>query len=165
MSDQNNQNNNKNGGGDDRNRRNFNGLVILLGWALVLTVGLNYLHLYVNNNEAAKQTVNIYYDEFRDLVEEGVVEEVIFASDGRLLITTKEGYIYTHTDKDGNTKEYDKNFTLFTMQLGTADPDLARFLDEHGVHHNKEYEPEMPMVMYLMINFVVPVVLDRKSVV
>ena len=56
MPDQNNRNDrnpNDNKGGGDRNRKNLNGLIILIGWALVLTVGLNWLSVYLTSSEEA----------------------------------------------------------------------------------------------------------------
>ena len=91
----NNQNNNHN---NNKNKRN--GLLILVAWAIVLTVVFNYLSAASRQANTAASTHEIHYSEFQDLVEEGVVEEVLFA-DGQIRLTTKEGYVYT--DEEGNT--------------------------------------------------------------
>ena len=156
MPDQNNRNDrnpNDNKGGGDRNRKNLNGLIILIGWALVLTVGLNWLSVYLTSSEEAKTTCEISYSEFKELVREGVVEEVLFVS-GQIRITTEEGYVYT--DEEGN--QYDKNYTLFTMQLN--DPDLLTFLDEHDVaDYGEPYVPEMPFILEFMVGYILPVII------
>ena len=153
MDDHNKRPPNDNKGGGDRNRRNFNGLAILIGWALVLTVGLNYLSVYMDSAEEARTTCEIAYSEFKDLVREGVVDEVLF-TDGQIRITTEEGYVYT--DEEGNA--YDKNFTLFTMQLN--DPDLLQFLDDYDVEkYTAPYVPQMSPILEFMIGYILPVVL------
>ena len=161
MPDQNNRNDrnpNDNKGGGDRNRKNLNGLIILIGWALVLTVGLNWLSVYLTSSEEAKTTCEISYSEFKELVREGVVEEVLFVS-GQIRITTEEGYVYT--DEEGN--QYDKNYTLFTMQLN--DPDLLTFLDEHDVaDYGAPYVPEMPFILEFMVGYILPGIISGLRV-
>jgi len=147
--------NNKNGN-NDRNKKNVNGLAVLIGWALVLTVGLNYLSVYVDNAETARTTCEITYSEFKELVEEGVVDEVVFTN-GQIQLTTEEGYVYVD-DSGDEPKEYDENFTLFTMQLN--DPDLLRFLDENDVgSYTKPYVPEMSPILEFMIGYILPMVI------
>ena len=146
----NNQNNNQN---NNRNRKNINGLLILVAWAIALTVVFNYLSAASRQANSTASTHEIQYSEFQDLVEEGVVEEVLF-TDGQIRLTTKEGYVYT--DSEGN--DYDKNFTLFTMQL--SDPNLLDFLRENGVeHYTRPYVPEMSPVLEFMIAYILPMVL------
>ena len=45
MNDNQNKNSNKNSN-QNKNKKNFNGLLMLLGWAVVLTVVFNYLSSY-----------------------------------------------------------------------------------------------------------------------
>ena len=61
----NDQNKNKNGKG----RNNLRGILTLVAWALVLTVGLNYFNAY-NRNATNKSTSHeIKYSEMLDLIE------------------------------------------------------------------------------------------------
>ena len=146
----NNQNNNPN---NNKNKKNVNGLLILVAWVIVLTVVFNYLSAASRQANTAASTHEIHYSEFQDLVEEGVVEEVLFA-DGQIRLTTKEGYVYT--DEEGNT--YDKNFTLFTMQL--TDPDVVDFLRENGVkNYTRPYVPEMSPILEFMMVYILPTAL------
>ena len=123
---------------DNKNKKNLNGLLILLGWAVALTVVFNYLSAYSREASNAAITHEISYSEFKDLVEEGHVEEVLI-TDGMLEITPAEGYVYT----DENGKSYGSDVTLFTMQIGVYDPNLAEFLTDHGVEFRNPYSPAM----------------------
>ena len=143
-------NNNQN----NKNKKNANGLFTLLAWAVVLTVVINLLSTYTRQASTAATTHEIYYSEFIDLVEDGKVEEVIF-TEGMLEITTVDGFIYT--DEDGT--QYDDNFTLFTMQLGTYDADLQDFLDQHDVSYRNPYVPQMSPVLEFMLSYILPVIL------
>ena len=143
-------NNNNNG---NKNKKNTSGLLTLLAWAIGLTVLFNFLSAYSQQATVAATTHEIKYSEFIDLVEDGIVEEVIF-QDGMLRITTEEGFVYT--DEEGNA--YDKDFTLFTMQLGNYDSDLQDFLEDHGVHYYNPYVPGMSPVLEFMLNYVLPTI-------
>ncbi len=144
----NNQNNNK-------NRKNANGLLILVIWAVGLTVLFNYFSAASRQSNAAASTHEIQYSEFKRLVKDGLVESVVF-TDGKIEITTEDGYVYV--DGDGNS--YDKNFTLFTMQMGVYDPDLLGTLDEYDVeNYTNPYVPEMSPILEFMIAYILPMVL------
>ena len=151
---QNNQNNQNNRKDDNKNKKNLRGFLILLGWAMTLTIIFNYLSDYTHKATTAATTHEIPYSEFIDLVEDGQVEEVIF-SDGMLKITPVEGYVY----KDEKGKEYDENFTLFTMQMGTYSEGLLTFLDEHDVTYTNPYVPKMSPVLEFMLSYILPTVM------
>ena len=148
-----NRNNQPNNGNNNKNKKNAHGLLVLLAWAIALTVLFNYLSAYTEqaNNEATTHEIN--YSEFIDLVEDGKVEEVIF-EDGQLKITTVEGFIYT--DEDG--KEYNEDFTLFTMQMGTYSEGLLTLLDEHDVEYTNPYVPGMSPILEFMLSYVLPTI-------
>ena len=149
---QNKPNNDRNN--DNKNRKNLRGLFALLGWALVLTIALNFLSDYSQKATAAATTHEIPYSEFIDLVEEGCIEKVVF-TDGMLELTPRQGFVYT--DEEG--KEYGENYTLFTMQLGSYDADLQDFLDAHDVIYTNPYVPQMSPVLEFMISYILPFVL------
>ena len=149
------QNNNQNNRKDDnKNKKSLRGLLVLLGWAVVLTIVFNYLSDYTREANAAATTHEIPYSEFIDLVEEGQVEEVIF-TDGMLKITTTDGYIY----KDEDGKEYGENFTLFTMQMGSYSEGLLALLDEYDVTYTNPYVPEMSPILEFMISYILPTIM------
>ncbi len=149
---QNKQSNNQNN--DNKNRKNSRGLIVLLGWAVALTIALNFLSDYTQQATTAATTHEIPYSEFIDLVEQDLVEEVIF-SEGMLKITTTEGYIYV--DEDGTS--YNEDFTLFTMQMGSYSEGLLSLLDEHGVTYTNPYVPQMSPILEFMISYILPTVL------
>ena len=149
MNDNQNKNSNNN-----KNRKNLNGLLILLAWAVVLTVLFNYLSVYSKQAASAETTHEIKYSEFRALLEEGKVAAVDF-TDGKLEITPVEGYVFT--DEDGTA--YDKDYTLFTMQLGSLDRDLIPLLTEYGVDYTNPYVPQMSPILEFMIAYILPTAL------
>ena len=62
---------------DNRNRKNLNSLLTLVGWALLLTVLLQYLYTALGNSGESATTHEIMYSQFEQLVEEGHVDQVI----------------------------------------------------------------------------------------
>ena len=69
---------------NDKNKSNKNndrrkGVLSLLIWALVLTIGFNYLLSAMDTRKLAESTCEIRYDEFLDLVRDGKVKEVEIA--------------------------------------------------------------------------------------
>ena len=147
MNDNQNRNNNK-------NKKNLNGLLILLGWAVVLTVVFNYLSAYSREATAAAETHEISYTEFKRLVVEGNVAEVLITDD-TLEIIPVDGYIYV----DENGKQYDKDFTLFTMQIGIYDTDLGQFLTDNNVEYRTPYVPQMSPILEFMLTYILPTIL------
>ena len=142
--------NNKNGN-NNNNRRNS--LLPLIAITLALTVGIQYLSLYLGGANTQAATQEIMYSDFMDLVEDGKVEQVI-RQDGTLEITLKDDA--TYTDADGNT--YNNSVTLFTEDMG--DPDLISWLRENGVtDFTTPYVPQMSPIMELMIGYILPVLI------
>ncbi len=150
-----NDNQNKNSNHNNKNKKNLNGLLILVAWAIVLTVLFNYLSVYSKQAASAETTHEIQYSEFKRLVREGQVESIAL-TEGKIEITMVDGYVYT--DEDGNA--YDKDFTLFTMQMGIYDPALLDTLDEYGVkNYTNPHVPEMSPILEFMITYIMPTAL------
>ena len=148
MSPNNNQKNNKNKKGSG-----WRGMLSVTAWAIALTLVLSYVGEYFTQAMDETTQHEIYYSEFKELVRDGQVEEVIInASTGVLLITPAEGYVYT--DEEGNT--YD-DVELYTDQLeSTALYDL---LDEYGVPHTKPHQAQISPVLTFLISYILPFVL------
>ena len=152
----NDQNNNKNGKG----RNNLRGILTLVAWALVLTVGFNYLNAY-NRNATNKSTSHeIKYSEMLDLIENDKAEEVLFKDDA-IYITPVEGYTYTEEqDEDSNvpaksyTQSKDTKLTLYTAYLN--DTSLLPLLKEHKVAYTGYYEAQMNPVLAFMVSYILP---------
>src|SRR5699024_10434470 len=130
------------------------GLLMLLGWAVVLTVVFNYLAAYSQQADTASSTHEISYSEFLELVEEGHVAEVLL-TDGTLEITPVEGYVYA----DRERRAYVDDVALFTMRIGVYEVDLTAFLPVHGVESRTPYVPEIAPVQECMLSYILPSVL------
>ena len=152
----NDQNNNKNGKG----RNNLRGILTLVAWALVLTVGFNYFNAY-NRNATNKSTSHeIKYSEMLDLIENDKAEEVLFKDDA-IYITPVEGYTYTEKqDENSNvpaksyTQSKDTKLTLYTAYLN--DTSLLPLLKEHKVAYTGYYEAQMNPVLAFMVSYILP---------
>ena len=147
-------NDQKNNQNNNNNKKNLRGLLVLLGWALVLTIVINFLSDYSHKANVAATTHEIPYSEFINLVEDGKVDKVVF-TEGMLQITTVEGYVYT----DDKGKTYDKDFMLFTMQMGSYSEGLLALLDEHNITYTNPYVAQMSPVLEFMISYILPTVL------
>jgi len=146
-------NNNNNQNRNDNNRNNTRGILSLVVWALVLTVGFNYIASMMNEQREAQTSHEIAYSEFKDLVREGKIESVEFG-DRVFTITTVDGYVYT--DEEGT--EYDDNFTLYTTILA-GDDTLIPLLDEYRVEYTKPYVPEMGLFTNIVLTYILPTVI------
>ena len=145
--DQNDKNNKNQNGGDRRK-----GVLSLLIWALVLTIGFNYMLSALDTARKAETMKFIRYDEFLELVREDKIAEVEI-TEKDLILTPAEGFVYT--DEEGKT--YSKDYALYTTRLGDAD--LLALLDEHGVKFYMPDEPETSWLMLIMVNYVLPTAL------
>ena len=152
----NDQNNNKNGKG----RNNLRGILTLVAWALVLTVGFNYFNAY-NRNATNKSTSHeIKYSEMLDLIENDKAKEVLFKDDA-IYITPVEGYTYTEEQDEGSnvpaksyTQSKDTKLTLYTAYLN--DTSLLPLLKEHKVAYTGYYEAQMNPVLAFMVSYILP---------
>ena len=135
---------------DNKNKRNMSALLTLVLWALVLTIGLQYLNNYLGSPRSSATTHEIMYTELKDLIREGEIEKITL-KDGMLTAYPKEGYAYT--DEDGKT--YTDNYTLFTMDVG--DPQFYELVDQYDVDLTKPYVPEMPLILELLAGYILPV--------
>ena len=136
---------------DNKNKRNMNALLTLVLWALVLTIGLQYLNNYLGSPRSSATSHEIMYTELKDLIREGEIEKITI-KDGMLTAYPKEGYAYT--DEDGKT--YTDNYTLFTMDVG--DPQFYELVDQNDVDLTRPYVPEMPVILELLVGYLLPVV-------
>ena len=149
--EQNNRNNHNRG---DKNRRRGGGMWSIVLWALLLTIGVNYLSVMLEQARSAESSCEIAYSELRDLVEEGKVKS-LEVGDNVYTITPVDGF--TYTDADG--KSYDQNYTLFTTIIPDATEKLITLCDEHGVTYTKPYQPPVSPILTFMVSYILPTVL------
>ena len=144
--------NNRNRG--DKNRRRGGGMWSIVLWALLLTIGVNYLSVMLDQARTDESSCEIAYSELVELVEEGKVKSIEFG-DTVFTITPVDGF--TYTDDDG--KSYDQNYTLFTTIIPDATEKLITLCDEHGVTYTKPYQPPVSPILTFMVNYILPTVL------
>ena len=144
--------NNRNRG--DKNRRRGGGMWSIVLWALLLTIGVNYLSVMLDQARTAESSCEIAYSELVELVEEGKVKSIEFG-DTVFTITPVDGF--TYTDDDG--KRYDQNYTLFTTIIPDATENLITLCDEHGVTYTKPYQPPVSPILTFMVSYILPTVL------
>ena len=147
----NNRNNHNRG---DKNRRRGGGMWSIVLWALLLTIGVNYLSVMLDQARTAESSCEITYSELVELVEEGKVKSIEFG-DTVFTITPVDGF--TYTDDDG--KSYDQNYTLFTTIIPDATEKLITLCDEHGVTYTKPYQPPVSPILTFMVSYILPTVL------
>ncbi|WP_295580698.1 ATP-dependent zinc metalloprotease FtsH [uncultured Oscillibacter sp.] len=168
------QNNKKNspGGGKNSNAR---GIVSLVCWALLLTILVSYAGTYMTSAGHQASSVELYYSDFLDLVEQGELTEVAFDPNEAIMhLTPADGYVYT--DKDGvaytkSTGEDGAAVWTYTDQAGEArttalDPivvelpndELVAYLHENGVRFKETYQPPVSPVMAMLVSYVLPFV-------
>ena len=143
--------NNRNRG--DKNRRRGGGMWSIVLWALLLTIGVNYLSVMLDQARTAESSCEIAYSELVELVEEGKVKSIEFG-DTVFTITPVDGF--TYTDDDG--KSYDQNYTLFTTIIPDATEKLITLCDEHGVTYTKPYQPPVSPILTFMVSYILPTV-------
>ena len=144
--------NNRNRG--DKNRRRGGGMWSIVLWALLLTIGVNYLSVMLDQARTAESSCEIAYSELVELVEEGKVKSIEFG-DTVFTITPVDGF--TYMDDDG--KSYDQNYTLFTTIIPDATEKLITLCDEHGVTYTKPYQPPVSPILTFMVSYILPTVL------
>ena len=149
--DQNNRNNRNRG---DKNRRRGGGMWSIVLWALLLTIGVNYVSVMLEQARAAESSCEITHSELVDLVESGKVKSIEI-DDDVYTITPVDGFVYT--DDDG--KSYDQDYTLFTTIIPAMSESLLSLCDEEGVTYTKPYRAPISPVLAFMVTYILPTVL------
>ena len=149
--DQNNRNNRNRG---DKNRRRGGGMWSIALWALLLTIGVNYISVMLEQARAAESSCEITHSELVDLVESGKVKSIEIGDDV-YTITPVDGFVYT--DDDG--KSYDQDYTLFTTIIPAMSESLLSLCDEEGVTYTKPYQAPISPVLAFMVTYILPTVL------
>ena len=146
--------NNRNGRGRDNKNRSGRGMWSIVLWALLLTIGVNYLSVMLDQARSAETSCEIAHSELVTLVEEGKVKSIEIGDDV-YTITPADGFIYT--DADG--KSYNQDYTLFTTIIPAMSESLLTLCDEKGVDYTKPYEAPISPVLAFMISYILPTVL------
>jgi len=147
-------NNNKNK--NDKPRGSLRGIVMIILWALILTVGFNYINAYTRNDSNRSTSHEIKYSDFIKIVEEDKAESVEF-KDGTIYLTPVEGYEYTDEDGKKYTRTEKAGLTLYTVELNN--PELLALLEAHNVEYTAPYEAQLSPVLIFMVNYILPTII------
>ena len=167
--DQNKKKNNRN----NKNNSNLRGVLSLVCWALLLTIIISYASNYFSSTGNRSSTVTLDYSDFVELVENHQVESVNFDnSEEILLITPKDGYVYTD-DKGVNYTKGENGYTytaasgrqetvdleLITVKIQSNDK-IVEFLQANGVtEYNEDYQAPVSPLLSILVNLVLPFVI------
>ena len=180
-----NQNNSDHSGGPKKNPKNTMALLSIVLWALVITVFFNYA------TSMAKQanTQEISYGEFRQMVADDKVSQVVMSSDKYVIYpkTDSKGNVAA-PDKDpvggwldppdasvpstlppidqakdflGGGKKQDAQLTYYCAVPNTVlDDGLITLLEEHGVtNYGPKYEEPLSPIVSFLAAYLLPTVL------
>ena len=146
MSTPNNRNNNRSGNGknnkDDQNKPKLNSALPIIIVAAVIVLLINSLF----NSFTASMMEEIKYNEFRDMLEAGQVEEVEIQSD-RVLIRSKE-----QSELDESEQKI-----LFTGLV--EDDELIPLLEKYNVVYYHVVEDEVSPIISIMVSYLIPIAL------
>lgn len=148
-------NNNKN----SKNNRNLRGVLVLLAWALVLTIGFNYFAAYTGNAAHNSTSFEVDFSALADLVREDKIARVEF-EDGKIYAVPIDGYVYT--DESGKepktyTNSEKTKVILYTTHINSSS--FYALLDEHHVAYTAPVQEQMSPILQFMISYILPTIL------
>ena len=148
-------NNNKNSKGG----RNLRGVLVLLAWALVLTIGFNYFAAYTGNAAHNSTSFEVDFSALADLVREDKIARVEF-EDGKIYAVPIDGYVYT--DESGKepktyTNSEKTKVILYTTHINSSS--FYALLDEHHVAYTAPVQEQMSPILQFMISYILPTIL------
>ena len=153
--DSKNNKNNKN----SKNNRNLRGVLVLLAWAVVLTIGFNYFAAYTGNTANKSTSFEVDFSALADLVREDKIARVEF-EDSKIFATPIDGYVYT--DNSGKTPKTYTNSEKTKVILYTTHINSTSFyelLDEHHVAYTAPVQEQMSPILRFMISYILPTIL------
>ena len=153
--DSKNNKNNKN----SKNNRNLRGVLVLLAWAVVLTIGFNYFAAYTGNAANKATSFEVDLSALADLVREDKIARVEF-EDSKIFATPIDGYVYT--DNSGKTPKTYTNSEKTKVILYTTHINSTSFyelLDEHHVAYTAPVQEQMSPILQFMISYILPTIL------
>ena len=153
--DSKNNKNNKN----SKNNRNLRGVLVLLAWAVVLTIGFNYFAAYTGNAANKATSFEVDFSALADLVREDKIARVEFKN-GQILATPIDGYVYT--DESGKepktyTNSEKTKVILYTTQINSNN--FYDLLEEHHVAYTAPVVEQMSPILQFMISYILPTIL------
>ena len=167
----NNQNNKNPNKKDPNNKKKYTGFISIVLWALILTIAFNFLF----DGKAAQGVVEVKYSDFRNAVEQGVVELVDMDS-GVYTFYLKDGW---SMDEDGvltyaepeQTEQDDPAAAVIPNQFREdgqpvyqtapmTDAGLIPLMEEQeGLTYGPDIVKESSYLMNLLLSYILPMAL------
>ena len=149
------------------NKRKWTGFISIVIWALILTILANYFFSSMNT----RNTVFVYYTDFRAAVQADAVEFVEMSSseftftlrsgwsmteDGELTYQQPKAGAGTDNDRDAFPMSFaDTKETVYTTTPWTDDG-LLQLLEEHGVKGGPEQVVESSYLINFLVSYILP---------
>ena len=154
MDPKNNKNNRNN-----KNGRNLRGVLVLLAWAVVLTIGFNYFAAYTGNAANKSNSFEVDFSALADLVRQDQIARVEF-EDSKIFATPVDGFVYTD-ERGKEPKTYtnsEKNkVILYTTHINSTS--FYELLDEHHVAYTAPVVEQMSPILQFMMSYILPTIL------
>ena len=134
-------------------------MLVLLAWAVVLTIGFNYFAAYTGNTANKSTSFEVDFSALADLVREDKIARVEF-EDSKIFATPIDGYVYT--DNSGKTPKTYTNSEKTKVILYTTHINSTSFyelLDEHHVAYTAPVQEQMSPILQFMISYILPTIL------
>ncbi len=151
----NNQNNNSNGGNGSNNKNNNKNNNRGGGfWTFLMLASMVIFFIYTMFRMSSySDTYEVKYNEFIEMIEDGVVEEVVIGND-RIQITVAE----EESEENKPFWQKDNSGYIYTAKLEDDETLTARLL-EHGVRVSGEIPDNSGEIWYFLLTAVLPMVL------
>ncbi len=147
---------NKKSNQNDNRRQNLTGVVTLIIWSLIITIGINY----VIGHTANRGSVEIKFSELVEMVKEDQVTEVKLESGKYTVTLTEEGgqeWLTRYYQEQGKElPEGTEVPTLYTTPLNYTD--FLLLLEEHGVAFYSPYHDQNVITEFL-VSYILPMAL------
>ena len=131
--------------GKKNGKRNINGIIAIVVWALVLTVIFNYVSSMFNS----ANTEEIAYSEFLTMVKNDEIDSVLIGEDALTIIT-----------KQAAQAPANSLAAAQTLYTGIVDyPELYQLLDEHDVTYSQEIPQTLSPILSFLISWLLPLIL------
>ncbi len=141
---------------NDNRRQNLTGVVTLIIWSLIITIGINY----VIGHTANRGSVEIKFSELVEMVKEDQVTEVKLESGKYTVTLTEEGgqeWLTRYYQEQGKElPEGTEVPTLYTTPLNYTD--FLLLLEEHGVAFYSPYHDQNVITEFL-VSYILPMAL------
>ena len=141
---------------NDNRRQNLTGVVTLIIWSLIITIGINY----VIGHTANRGSVEIKFSELVEMVKEDQVTEVKLESGKYTVTLTEEGgqeWLTRYYQEQGKElPEGTEVPTLYTTPLNYTD--FLLLLEEHGVAFYSPYQDQNVITEFL-VSYILPMAL------